>query len=255
MSLDAENTNPMLSGASQRAVVERLRALGVRGPELVTTTYNHAGVIEAWTDEAIRPAHAWPMLAVGDDACRLRDGWRAILRTYRPRYLLLTDGENMFESGSTDYRAIARELDTVAAADDIHLSYERFPTEAHTPGWALVTVDDAQARPGEVADACRTCAPRVSSFGAARVGDRIGTCWIEQIRSLPHRGGAVVAVGCQLGGHAHLDVRPVESGRDAPGRAGDWGVYYRNEDLASVPREDLVAVAYALGERIGVATP
>jgi hypothetical protein len=58
-----------------------------------------------------------------------------------------------------------------------------------------------------------------------------------------------------LGGRAHLDVRPFEGGRDAPGRAGDLGVYYRNDDLKSVSRADLVAVASALGDRIGVASP
>ena len=127
----------------------------------------------------------------------------------------------MFESGSTSYRAIERELGTVASADGIRLTYAHFPTEAGTPGWAVVTVDDSQARPGEVADDCRTCSPRVASFRAARVGDRVGTCTIEEIRAMPHGSGAVFAVGCALGGRARLDVRPLEGGRDAPGHAGD----------------------------------
>jgi hypothetical protein len=140
LALDGRTANPMLSGACQRAAVAHLTDLGVSGERILTTTYNHAGVIEAWSDERLRPVHAWPLLRTppGDDA-RLDPQWARLLERYRPEIVVLTDGRNLFESHGMDPPAIGRSLARVSAARGVSLTDAgRFPTESGTPGWALV---------------------------------------------------------------------------------------------------------------------
>jgi hypothetical protein len=142
--------NPMLSGRTQQAAAARLRTLGVAGPELVTTTYNQAGVIEGWTGGEIRPLHAWPVLALGRTAAAgrrdLAPDWAAILRTFRPRYVLLSEGGNLYDGPFTDNRAIAAGLARAAAdAGLVATPDAHFPTDRGGPGWSLVRLDRTAA--------------------------------------------------------------------------------------------------------------
>jgi len=135
--------NPMLSGQVQHAAAARLRALGVTGPELVTTTYNQAGVLEAWTGGALRPVHAWPILSSGQHGGTgaTLDAWRMLLHDHRPRYVLLSDGINLYDGPFTNNPAIAAALAQAAGEQGIHLVLDRrFPTERGTPGWTLLRV-------------------------------------------------------------------------------------------------------------------
>jgi hypothetical protein len=135
--------NPMVSGRVQRAAVAHVRALGLRGPELLTTTYNHAGVLEAWTDGWVRPIHAWPVLRSQPDAdpAKLAATWRELLATARPGYILLCDVDSLYAGPFTRTDAIAAGLDQAAGSLDLRLSTAAtFATEAGTPGWSLVRV-------------------------------------------------------------------------------------------------------------------
>jgi hypothetical protein len=143
LTLDRHGTNPMFSGRTQLGAVATLEELGVRGPELVTTTYNQAGVIEAWTRGAIRPVHAWPVLRSGGagDAELLPLRLDGVLTTYRPRYVLLSEGVNPYEGSFTDNAAVARALfATVAGKGGTIERQWAFPTESGAPGWRLVAI-------------------------------------------------------------------------------------------------------------------
>jgi hypothetical protein len=114
-----------------------LEALGATGEDVVTTSYNHAGVVEAWSGGALRPSHAWPMLT-GD----AEGGWRALFATRAPRYVLVTDGENFYEGAGAEPRAIADALERAAAENGYRIAERwKFPTESGAPGWSLVRID------------------------------------------------------------------------------------------------------------------
>lgn len=143
LALDARGTNTMFSGRVQRGAVAELEALGARGPEILTTTYNQAGVIEAWTRGAIRPVHAWPALASGPG---LDDRMAEVLRARRPRYVLLTVGANAFEGPFTDNAAIAAALSAAAARGGGRIERQwELPTETGAPGWRLVEISKISA--------------------------------------------------------------------------------------------------------------
>jgi hypothetical protein len=137
--LEPRIANPMLSGATQRGAVAALRDAGERGDGVVTTMYEHAGVIEAWTGGAIRPWHAWPMFRGNRDPATLAHAWRALLADRTPRYVLVSRGSNPVAGAGSDGRAIEQGLVRAAAAagfdiDDVRAS----PTEGGAPGWALL---------------------------------------------------------------------------------------------------------------------
>jgi hypothetical protein len=135
---DARTGNPMLSGRAQRDASAFLERVGAKGAAVVTTTYNHAGVLEAWTDGRLSPIHAWFVLR-GDDAERLEATWRSVLRTHVPEWVLLTDGENIFEAPFTHRAAIAETLQRALSSQGGRIIEEqRFLTEAGLPGWRLV---------------------------------------------------------------------------------------------------------------------
>ncbi|UQA60139.1 hypothetical protein [Polyangium aurulentum] len=143
LALDGRGTNPMFSGSTQRGAVAMLEELGVRGEELVTTTYNQAGVIEAWTEGSIRPVHAWPVLRSGGpgDAPHLGTRFAAVLDAHRPRYVLLSEGANPYEGSFTDNAAISAALFEIVARKGGRIERQwAFPTESGAPGWRLVSV-------------------------------------------------------------------------------------------------------------------
>jgi hypothetical protein len=132
---DRNPGNPMLSGRTQRAAVARIAELGAE--KIVTTDYQQAGVIEAWSHGTLRPLHAWPVLR--SDGKPLDDAWRALLTDLRPRAILLSPGGNLFGSGPAEQAAIAASLSRVAAQLQVDLTVDRdFPTESGAPGWRLV---------------------------------------------------------------------------------------------------------------------
>lgn len=140
LALDARGANPMFSGRTQRGAVAELEALGARGPEILTTTYNQAGVIEAWTGGAIRPVHAWPALRAGPGLDERMD---QVLRARRPRYVLLSVGTSAFEGPLTDNAGIAAALSASLSRSGGRIERRwELPTEAGTPGWRLVEIAD-----------------------------------------------------------------------------------------------------------------
>jgi len=141
--LDRHGVNPMFSGLVQQAATAKLEALGTNGHDVLTTTYNHVGVVEAWTRGAIRPVHGFPSLRVGGPpgGPSLAVRMRALLEAYHPRYVMLTDGKNLYEGPATDNDAIALSLREGLAALGGRIGAEwAFPTEAGAKGWRIVEV-------------------------------------------------------------------------------------------------------------------
>jgi hypothetical protein len=251
----------MLSGVAQRAAVSRLRDLGIKGPELVTTVYNQAGVVEAWTRGAIKPRHAWPVLmrtgSAGD--CDLERALRELLGPGGYRYLLLTVGPNLYESGAMDPPAIARSLERVVAAAGLELhDAGDFVTEAGTPGWRLVRVDGVRgplATSPECAahegakDAGDEPPAGLASFGVLHPGDRFGDFVIAAIE--PGHGDVAARVHAKRGDdEAAFDLKRESGGAEAPARGGGFAVFYVNPRGASPTRDALAAGAAALATKL-----
>ncbi len=109
--------NPMLSGSAQRALVEHLSARGVRGDDVITTAYDHVGVFEAWTNERLRPLHAYRLLhAASVPEVRVAERWGAILDAKPACHVVLTKSTNLFAGPFSDHEVVARALDRVLAA-------------------------------------------------------------------------------------------------------------------------------------------
>jgi hypothetical protein len=247
IALDAGTANPMLSGAAQRAAVSRMRELGIRGPELVTTTYNHAGVVEAWTDEAVRPVNAWPLL-MSKDRDRLRSAWTGILATVHPKYALLTLGSNVVESGGTDVTAIGSALDDVLAAHGIASSRTVFETESGTPGWALVSIEGTL--PQDEVPTASECAPHdrpLTDLAGVRSGARVDDCSVRAIDWVPDEEAARFRLACPAG-ELNLYATRRKSYSIAPGHGAGWSIYYRNDELGTATPQRAAFVAAALGD-------
>lgn len=118
--------NPMLSGRAQRALVETLRAEGARGGDLITTAYDHVGVIESWTGEALRPIHAWPLLVAGavpED--RVIEQWGRILDAHPACRVLLSRGRSLVAGRFSDDRAVARALSRAIEPRGVRIASRR----------------------------------------------------------------------------------------------------------------------------------
>ncbi len=263
LALDARVGNPMFSGVAQRAAVARLRELGIHGPELLTTVYNQVGVVEAWTRGAIKPRHAWPVLSgspsPGD--CTLQRALRELLGAGDVRYLLLTDGPNLFESGGMDPPAIDRSLRRVAAVANLELGDAgRFATEAGTPGWRLVRVEGVRGAvaigPECGADARERQAPtnHLASFAGLHPGESFADFVIETIA--PGEGEVVVRVSCKHGqDEAAFDLKRDRGSADAPARGAGFAVFYVNPRGPAPTRDELAAGATALATRLAEVRP
>lgn len=133
---DATIANPMFSGRAQRSAIAHLHTLDLDAGRLMTTTYNQAGVIEAWTDGALTPVHAWAVLKRSP---RLVERWSALLALEHPRYVLLSPGTNPMDGDFTDNAAVSRALEESLVQHDRRIVQRwDFPTESGEPGWALV---------------------------------------------------------------------------------------------------------------------
>ena len=141
LDVEARTANPMLSGASQRALTGALLAERPGPGSVVTTTYNHVGVLETWSSGQLSPVHAYRVLrrSRGDEAReRHVAAWRALLRAYPVRFVVFTPGKNLFEGGFTDNAAAESAL--TAALHDSPLELEgrrEFACESGDPCYAL----------------------------------------------------------------------------------------------------------------------
>ena len=133
--------NPMLSGAAQRALVADLTPLAPDPGALVTTTYNHVGVLETWSSGQLTPIHAYAPLRTGGD---LVAAWRAILRAHPVRLVVLTTGRNPFEGPFTDNAAVAAALHQAAAQQGLRLGPRTdYACESGDPCLALQRLEPA----------------------------------------------------------------------------------------------------------------
>lgn len=114
---EARTDNPMLSGAAQRSLVAALAADGARPATTLTTTYDQVGVVEAWTDERVRPLHGWKALkAAGLDDAVVEGRWRKLLAAHDVCHVVLGRAANPFEGPFTDRARVDRALARAAAA-------------------------------------------------------------------------------------------------------------------------------------------
>lgn len=133
--------NPMLSGAAQRELVAAVLARAPGPGELVSTTYNHVGVLETWSSGQLAPIHAYRALRRGkrgDADERLVAAWRAIVRAYPVRLVVFTIGDNPFEGPFTDSLTAQRALEQVLPAAGLQvLRRDVFTCESGDPCYAL----------------------------------------------------------------------------------------------------------------------
>ena len=112
--------NPMLSGAAQRQLVAVLEHDGVRGDRLITTTYDHVGLLESATHERLRPVHAWRLLrthgdGAGDDDALTAQWQRVLQAVLTADHVLLTRAPNLYAGPFTDNDTVARTLERALA--------------------------------------------------------------------------------------------------------------------------------------------
>lgn len=138
---DASVATPMFSIRAQHAALEQLKTLGAKGPDVMTTTYNQAGVLEAWTGGALAPTHAWMLLRRTKDVPSdwPREELKRALSFSKPRFVLLSSGPNAMDGPFADNAAVEQQLPNAALELGARLSNRwDFPTESGGPGWALV---------------------------------------------------------------------------------------------------------------------
>lgn len=141
--------NPMLSGEAQRAVVAALAELDAS--RVLTTDYNHVGVLEAWTDDRTRPLHGWPLLGTrGREVRRLHAAFAAIVDGFPVCHVLFSVGGNLV-AGEFSEPAIAR-AGLERALRERGRTVDRrqvFVSEAGTPAlelWSLSGCDEPSPR-------------------------------------------------------------------------------------------------------------
>jgi hypothetical protein len=132
---ERHTSNPMLSGAAQRALVAALPA----DAPVVTTAYNHVGMLETWSNGQLRPIHAWRALRASSDPSAIPRAWTAVLRDHAPRFIVLSVGANLFEGPYTDHQAVRAGLDhALAAARRPLLKTRTFACESGDPCLTLL---------------------------------------------------------------------------------------------------------------------
>ncbi len=140
LGLAAAPHNPMLSHRVQAAALAYLERAGIGSDDLLTTTYNQAGVLEAWSQGRLRPRHVWPALRLAPGAApdKLDRAWTTILCRMRFSHVLLNDGANLYESSDIDPPRIRARLLATANRLGVRLLPEAaWSTEGGSPGWSL----------------------------------------------------------------------------------------------------------------------
>jgi hypothetical protein len=113
---ETRTNNPMLSGKAQRVLVDVLRKENVDGSEFITTAYDHVGVFEMWTNDTLRPTHAWRMLvAVGVPQDKLVARWNLVLDSRRVCRVLITRAPSLVAGPFTDHEAVTAALERTLA--------------------------------------------------------------------------------------------------------------------------------------------
>ncbi|MBZ5712697.1 hypothetical protein [Nannocystis pusilla] len=142
LAAERATTNPMLSGKAQR---ELTGALAERGPgpgDIVTTTYNHVGMLEAWAPRSSDPPlHAYRALrrGRGEDDAEAIAAWQAILRHHSARFIVLSTGPNLFDGPFTDNAASERALlSALPAVGRRIVARSDFTCDSGTPCLALL---------------------------------------------------------------------------------------------------------------------
>ncbi|MDC0673409.1 hypothetical protein [Nannocystis radixulma] len=142
LAAERATTNPMLSGKAQR---ELTAALAERRPgpgDIVTTTYNHVGMLEAWAPQSSDPPlHAYRALrrGRGEDGAEAIAAWQAILRHQSARFIVLSTGPNLFDGPFTDNTATGRALvSALPAVGRRIVARSDFTCESGTPCLALL---------------------------------------------------------------------------------------------------------------------
>jgi hypothetical protein len=111
-SSEARSENPMLSARAQKSLADTLRADGIAGDDLITTAYDHVGVLETWTDESLRPIHAWRLLQAGGvPEDRIVARWNQILDARPACHVLITRAPSLVAGSFTDHHAVAVALE------------------------------------------------------------------------------------------------------------------------------------------------
>jgi hypothetical protein len=145
--------NPMLSGRAQRSLVALLQAEKIRGDDLITTAYDHVGVVEVLTGETLLPIHAWrPLRAAGVPAAEVMAQWKLVLDAHPACHVLLTLAPSLVAGPFTDHPAVALALERAVAARGGHVARRRI-LDGDGGGEVFELVDvapcgrDAEARP------------------------------------------------------------------------------------------------------------
>jgi MFS family permease len=143
---ERQTTNPMLSGAAQRALVAVLDAHPTA--TVITTAYNHVGMLETWSNEHLEIIHAWRALRADDDPAHFTRTWLAILRAHDPRFIVLSAGPNLFEGPYTDNTAAHAGLESALPLTHHQLhAHHTFPCESGTPCLELLELRRLPHRP------------------------------------------------------------------------------------------------------------
>lgn len=139
LSAEQAVTNPMLSGAAQRQLTAALAARHPGEGDIITTTYNHVGMLEAWAPQSPHPPiHAYRALRRGDEAATI-SAWREILHTYPARFVVLSTGPNLFDGPFTDNAATDHALvAALPAARRTIVARHEFPCESGRSCLALI---------------------------------------------------------------------------------------------------------------------
>ena len=130
----------MLSGAAQRQLTAALLDHHPGPGDIITTTYNHVGMLEAWAPQSPHPPiHAYRALRRGRDDAAAISAWTAILRAYPARFIVVSTGPNLFDGPFTDNAATERALHSAlpAAARRI-VARREFACESGRPCLALL---------------------------------------------------------------------------------------------------------------------
>ena len=132
--------NPMLSGQAQRAVLAAL--VDVDATRVLTTDYNHVGVLEAWSHERVRPVHGWPLLATrGRTVAQLHAAFGRVVDGLAVCHVLLSVGGNLVAGEFADPATARAGLErALVERGRVVEARQVFVSEAGTPAlelWSL----------------------------------------------------------------------------------------------------------------------
>jgi hypothetical protein len=149
-SSERRTDNPMLSGRAQRDLVALLRSERVSGDDLITTTYDHVGVLEIATGEAMRPIHAWRLLmAAGVPEAQVIAQWNRVFDAHPACHVLLTRATSLVAGRFTDNAMVATALERAVEARGGRIEERRvIAGDGGRPVFELVTLSSCKRADG-----------------------------------------------------------------------------------------------------------